>query len=459
MTGHDQFTLPSAIQAEQSVLGALLLDNDAIDRMGRLKAEDFYRADHRQLFEAITSLIAENSPADVVTVFDRLQARGAGADALVYLNKLAQETPSAANIGRYAESVRQASLKRGLLQGASQVQDIVVGGEGDAGEMLEASQAVFAKLADQTTHREPAAVSEIMSRYIEDLDARIHGEKPKAGMATGLTDLDKILNGGLHRGKLYIVGARPAMGKTALAMTIACNMAKAGRSALVLSMEMPDTEVIERAIGVWGEVSGTDLSMACGDLSDSQWKAVTKAATIAGEANLYIDDEPALSLLDVTTKARAVKRKRGLDILVVDYLQLMTGPEQRRIEQIENITKGLKVLAKTLNVAVVALSQLSRKVEERTDKRPLLSDLRESGSIEQDADVVLMLYREEQDRPETEWKGMGEVFVRKHRGGKTGEVRLTYQGEFTRFVNYSGPVVASYAERKQTGSKRRGFEG
>lgn len=450
MNAPEQAFAPQSIESEQSVLGALLLDNDAVDRMGDMRAAHFYRHDHRLIFETIVTLIVANKPADVITVYDVLTAKGHAekAGGLPYLNSLAKNTPSARNIGRYAHNVRDKALMRGLMAASSRVNDLVTEPNGlSAVEMLDAAQAEIGKLADQTSLREPASIQDAMVRYIEDLDARFHGEKVNPGIATGLSAVDELLNGGVRRGALCTIGARPGMGKSALAETIGCNAADAGHSVLFLSMEMPEAEVVERAIANWGRVSSTALAAADARLTDDSWARITHAVNKASTASFFIDDQPALTLLEVVTKARTIKRKHGLDLLVVDYLQLMSGSEEKRYQQIEAITKGLKTLAKTLNIAVIALSQFSRDIEKRPNPRPKSSDFRDSGSIEQDSDILMGLYREEQDNPDTQWKGMAELFLMKNRQGKTGKACIAYLGEFMRFENFSGPIPEAEASR------------
>lgn len=442
---------PHSVDAEQAVLGGLLLDNEAIDRIGDLHRDQFYVHDNGLIFDHIQRLIAHQKPADVLTVFDALQA-GSHGIGLGYLNDLMSNTPSAANIGRYAEIVREKALLRGMLKAAVTVHEIVAGPMG-AAEKLDAAQAEFGKLAETTTRREPASIRDALSRYVEALDQRYHGQAPNPGIPTGLTDLDAILNGGIRRGALVTLGARPGMGKSALGETIALNASLSDFGVLFLSMEMPEAEVTERAVASVGKIAATSLARAEKDLGQSDgWSRLTHAVQRLETTALFIDDEPGLSLLQVVTKARAVKRKSGLDLLVVDYLQLMTGTEEKRYQQIEAITKGLKILAKTLNIGVLALSQLNREVEKRTNKRPIPADFRDSGSIEQDSDILLGLYREEQDNPDTPNKGYAELHIMKNRQGKTGKVSLTYLGEQMRFEDCAWVPPEAPAK-----PRRRGF--
>lgn len=448
MTPNEPFQIPRATEAEQSVIGGLCLDNNAIDRIGVLQPDAFYGADNRRIYAAIVSLIAQQKPADLVTV----TSADPSID-MAYLHQIIQNTPSAANIGHYADTVREKALMRGVLAATGRIQEIVHEPGRKAAEILDAAQNELSALADTSTSKEPAPINEAMTRYLELLDDRMHGRAADLGMPTGLADLDKILNGGLRRGALITLGARPGMGKSAIAESVACNMAQ-DYSVLFLSMEMPESEVTERAIANWGKVSATKLATAK-DLSSEDWSRTTNAALIAQRSKLFIDDQPGLTLLEVTLKTRQIKRKHGLDVLVVDYLQLMAGSEEKRYQQIEAITKGLKILAKSLNIAVLALSQFSREIEKRPNPRPKPSDFRDGGSIEQDSDVLLGLYREEVDKPDIEnLRGYAQLYIMKNRQGRTGEIGLTYLGDFMRFDNHTGPKPQAPEQTKRS----RGFE-
>ncbi len=445
---------PHNLNAEQAVIGGLLLDNGAIDRMGDLKAEAFYRVENRDAYEQITRLLMAGKPADVITVSDAL--RQAGSDVgLPYLNEIATSVPSAANIGRYAEIVREKALMRGLLAASMRVGDLVAEGEQPAAQLLDAAQAEFGKLAETTVRREPVSIQEAMGRYLDALDSRFHGEGKNPGIKTGLDDLDEILNGGIRRGALVTIGARPGMGKSALGETIACNASEAGYSVFFWSGEMPESEVTERAVANWGRVPSTVLANAEKRMTQEHWGGVTRAVERSASAKLYVDDQPALSLLEIVTKARYVKRRHGLDLVVVDYLQLMAGGEEKRYQQIEAITKGLKTLAKTLNIAVIALSQFSREIEKRLNPRPKSSDFRDGGSIEQDSDILIGLYRDEQENPDSDLKGYAELHVMKNRQGKNGKINLAYLGEFMRFENFIGVVPE---QQIRPPIRRKGFD-
>ena len=444
---------PHNLTAEHAVLGGLLMDNEALDRMGDLEPGQFYHHGHRMIFEGARSLILRSRPADVITVHDYLLTMGKAEaiGGMAYLNSLVESTPSLANIGRYADIVRETALLRELAGAADRVHQLVAERQQPAAELLDAAQAEFGKLALGATKDEPVSIADAMVTFLDDLDGRVHGTVAHPGIPTGIQELDDKLNGGPCRGDVFVIGARPGMGKSALAGSIGCNNAQAGYSVMFWSGEMPAKQVTGRAVANWGRVSASKLNAVKPQLSADDWGRLTRAAQIAGDAKFYVDDEAGLTLQSLAAKARAVHRKHGLDVLIVDYIQLMEGSEQNRTLQIEAITKGLKRLAKQLNIVVYALSQFSREIEKRVNKRPMLSDLRDGGSIEQDADIAIGLYREEQDDPDTEFKGYAELYVMKQRNGTLGMVPAAYRGEYLRFEDYTGPAVM-----KSTGKGKRG---
>ncbi|WP_321821477.1 MULTISPECIES: replicative DNA helicase [unclassified Burkholderia] len=445
--------VPQAIEAEQSVIGGLLLDNDAIDRVGGLRAEHFYRADNRVIFEQVTVMIASGG-ADVVTTFAALQAKGKAEQVggLAYLNDLAQNTPSAANIARYAGIVRDRAQKRGLLAAAAEIQDSVGASPDSAADLIDRAASKLEALSEGVVKREPKPVAQGLAEHLAELDRRMNGTSP--AFSTGFPDLDKRLNGGLRPGWLAILAARPGMGKTALALNIAAHAAESS-SVLFLSMEMPETELYDRLIAALGRASLARAMKAPAD-DNEFWGRVTVAAQKVTGMNLHIDDQAALRLQDVRAKARMVKRKHGLDLIVVDYLQLMAGDGANRNAEIEGISRGLKALAKELGVAIICLAQLNRRVEERGGM-PKLSDLRDSGAIEQDADAVLFIHREEVSNPDAgeQWHGFAQVRIAKFRHGGTGDVALSYRGEYVLFENHDGPWPTQPVSRP---ARSRGFD-
>ncbi|CAG2152616.1 Replicative DNA helicase [Cupriavidus campinensis] len=431
-----------SVEAEQAVLGGLLLDNDAVDRINGLDVAHFYRDDHRVIYGAIVRLVSANKPADVLTVFEQLQVEGRAEriGGLPYLSAVAQNTPSAANIGRYAEIVRDRALLRETAVAARKVLELVETPSAMKGsEIVDKAQGLLAHLAQVGVSRGPKMLYDLMNEFVERVDERYHGSVT-AGISTGLESLDAALNGGFHPGNLVIVAGRPSMGKTALTTDMGLNMADAGLSVLLDSMEMSDQELVARAAANRG---GIGLSaLLSGRLGDTDWPRLTYAIQTMNDMRFAIDDTPAMSLLEVRTKAKAHKRKHGLDVLIVDYLGLMTGGEEKmRTQQIGAYSRGLKALAKELNVPVIALAQLSRKNEDRPDKKPILSDLRDSGDIEQDADVVLFVHRPEMYDPGNEaLRGYAEVLIRKNRNGALSDVPLLYRGALTKFEEWTGPL-------------------
>jgi replicative DNA helicase len=426
-------------EAEQSVLGALLLDNSAIDRLGRLRPEDFYLADHRTIFTALARLIMAGKPVDVITAFEALSASGK-ADAvggLPYLNSLAQNTPSAANVHRYAEIVRSHADRRALLAALDTASAALTGG-GDLAETIEKAQASMMALTERRQVREPRPISEILTATVDQIDERYQAKDAPRGVRTGLRDLDKRLNG-MRPGELHILAGRPGMGKTALALQISCNVTQdeqSGGTVLFLSQEMEAPELGERALALAGGVSFERIQT--GRMADDDWPRMTEGLGRLYKAPLLIDDSPALTLRDVRSKALGIKRKHGLSLVVIDYLQLMRGAGETRAQEVGAISRGLKALAKELKVPFLVLSQLSRKCEDRPDKRPWLSDLRESGDIEADADCVIFVFRPVEYDERFEPAELMEAIVAKKRNGKRGTVPLAYEGDFMRVSDYRG---------------------
>lgn len=426
----NEIQTPHSIEAEQSVLGALLLDNDAVDRMGDVRIEHFYRGDHRAIFAEILRQITAGKRCDVISV--GIALGDSVADCMQYLNSLAQNTPSAANVGRYAEIVRDRALRRGLIAETARLADLAFNPAGKtAAEVLDVAQAAISTLAETRTAREPVRAGEAMVAHIDVMDGRV--ERKFSGIPTGFSNIDELLTGGPNRGALVILGARPSMGKTALSLNIALNVART-YGVLFLSQEMQTGELLDRALATLGRISLS--SIIRGDMESDDWTNFTAATAKINEMNLHLDDQPALTLLDVRSKARLIKRKHGLDLLVVDYLQLMSGEGDNRNQQIEEISRGLKSLAKELNIVVLALSQLSRNAANKS--RPQLSDLRDSGAIEQDADIVMFVHRDEVDNPNSHMRGMADVFIAKNRQGRIDDVLLSYEGMYTAFSDFSG---------------------
>lgn len=433
---------PNSIEAEQSVLGALLRFNDAFDRVGDLQAKHFYREDHRVIYAEIVRMISRSEPADVMTVWAALEGRGGaiGDDIVAYLNQLAQTVPSAANIGSYAATVVDRALRRATMHVADSISGLAMNPKGkSADEILDAMQSMVTTLAERRVRNEPKMIREVLQGVLEKMEKRSEGQSD--AMPTGIAPIDRLFNGGLRPGQLVIVAGRPSMGKTALTSDIGLNMSEQ-YSVLNFSMEMESQEIAARALANRGRVS---LSSILGDMSGAtDWANVTAGCIKLDDLRFAIDDTPAISLLDLRMKAKAWKRRHGLNVIIVDYLGLMSGGEgDKRHEQIGSYSRGLKALAKELGVAVIALAQLNRQVEGRPDKRPMLSDLRDSGEIEQDADIVMLVHRPEMYEPETaDLRGFAEVLVRKQRSGALGDIQLRFDGPTCRFEPWSGAPPA-----------------
>jgi len=425
---------PHSVAAEQSVLGGLLLDNGAWDRIGdSLKESHFYRYDHRLIFQHITKLINSCRPADVITVYEALLAAAKAEEVggLGYLNELAQNTPSAANIGHYAEIVRDKAARREIITLCREIDEMAYASPDDAPAIVDALTSRLERMAHSTVKNEPSLACDTLVRHIESIDARYHGNGEAIAISTGWVDLDRKLNGGLRPGNLIIVAGRPKMGKTSFALNIANAVSENGVAA-VLSMEMTITEIHDRNIAHIGGIH-LDHLIDPKQMTDEDWNRLTHAVQKISQRRLYLDDQSALTLMDVRCKAKMIKRKAGLDVIVIDYLQLMSAPGDNRNAQIESITRGLKNLAKELNIAIILLSQLNRKVEDRPNKRPTPADLRDSGAIEQDCDICIFLYRDEVYNLDTMDKGVCEIDIALNRQGAAGRVALAYVGENTSF--------------------------
>ncbi len=434
---------PQSIEAEQSVLGGLLLDNQSWDRIADIiTTDDFYRREHRIIFHAISALCEENSPADVVTVSEWLERSGdlETAGGLGYLGSLANNTPSAANIVAYAAIVRESSVMRELARAASDIGNAIYAPEGrSANELLDLAEKRIFDISEKGHRRgDFQPLNTLLSKAVDRIDELFRSKSSITGVATGFTDLDDMTSG-LQASDLIIIAGRPSMGKTSLAMNIAENAAVGHKIPVaVFSMEMPGTQLALRMMASLGRINAHRVRT--GKLDDDDWPRLTSAVSLLNEAPIFIDDTPALTPMELRARARRLKREHGLGLILIDYLQLMQSTErteENRATEISNITRALKGLAKELDVPVIAMSQLNRSVESRTDKRPVMSDLRESGAIEQDADVILFIYRDEVYNKDSPVKGTADIIIGKQRNGPIGDVRLTFLGEYTRFENYT----------------------
>ncbi|PXW23389.1 replicative DNA helicase [Paraburkholderia caballeronis] len=446
---------PHSIEMEQSVLGALMLDNEAIDRIGELRAEHFYRYEHRIIFEALAKLIMSNRAADVMTVHEALSSSGRldQTGGLKYLNSITGNTPGAANINRYAQIVVDRAKLRQLISAADEVQTEVFHRNGKtAEELITFAQEKFEPLSEGRAEG-PRFIGQFLTPVIERIDQEYHGEAPQA-ISTGLRDLDFKLGGGINGGDLIILAGRPSMGKTALAMAIGEHVAETHGPACAFSLEMPGAQLTQRALARQGDMALQMLRNGS-RMSDSEWPKLTHATQVLSEMNLLIDDTPGLSLVEIASRSRAVKRKHGLKLIIVDYLQLMTGgPNERHDLRIGSYSAGLKELAKRLDVPVIALSQLNRGLEQRPNKRPMMSDLRDSGAIEQDADTIIFLYRDEVYHENSPDKGVAEAIIGKQRNGALGTAYMTFIHEQAKFAD----LAMGYVPTPRTApTKARGF--
>ena len=449
---------PHSIEAEQSLLGGLMLENNAYDRIADILTEDdFYRHEHKLIYRAISALINENRPADIITVQEALERNdqldhAGGFDSLL---TLAQSTPSAANIRRYAEIVRERSIIRQLAEIGTEIARNAYNPQGKSAEQLldEAENQVF-QIAESTAKSKQGFLEmpDLLQQNIERIDMLYQRDNPDevTGIATGFTDLDRMTSG-LQAGDLVIVAGRPSMGKTAFAINIAEHVAISGkRPVAVFSMEMGGTQLVMRMLSSVGRLDQSVLKN--GSLKDEHWERLNEAVAKLTDAPIFIDETAGLSALELRARARRLARRfnNQLGLIVIDYLQLMSGSgrNDNRASELGEISRSLKALAKELQVPVIALSQLSRTVEQRTDKRPMMSDLRESGAIEQDADLIMFMFRDEYyTKEQSQFKGLAECIIGKHRNGPTGRVFLTFMGQFTRFENAAYiPEAASNTE-------------
>lgn len=441
---------PHSIEAEQSILGGLLIDNKAIDRIaGQVSASDFYRNDHKIIFSHISKLIDNNQPADIVTVAESLEQNSelTKVGGVAYLGMIAENTPTASNISGYAKIVRERSIMRNLVDVGSDIVESAFSPQGkDAQQLLDESESKIFQIADAGTSEKLGFVDikELLPKAAQRIDDLYQLDDPNGvtGVPSGYSDLDQK-TAGLQPGDLIIIAGRPSMGKTSLALNIAEHVGmEAGLPVAIFSMEMGAAQLTMRLLGSVGKLD--QHKMRIGQLEDEDWPKLTNALGVLNEAPIFIDEGSALNSYEVRARARRLHRQQGkLGLIVIDYIQLMSSANdqsgENRATEVSEISRSLKALAKELNVPVVALSQLNRSVESRPDKRPMMSDLRESGAIEQDADVIMFIYRDEVYNPETAEKGVAEILLSKQRNGPTGVVKLTFLGQYTRFENYANP--------------------
>src|SRR5687768_15419499 len=439
---------PHSVEAEQAVLGGLLLSNPAWDRIGDIISEsDFYRADHRVLWRTITKLVEENKPADILTVAESLKVNGDISDVggIAYLDQLASSTPSAANIRRYAEIVRERAIMRKLAEVGTTIADSAYSPQGrEARQLLDEAETKILEIGESGTRSSEsfAKMSSLLAEVMSRLDELHKNPASVTGKATGFVDLDEMTTG-LQDGDLIIIAGRPSMGKSALSLNICEHIGlELKLPVLFFSMEMGGSQLAQRLLGSVGKVDAQALRT--GRLSPTDWDRLGHALGKLNEAPILIDESPGLNPLELRARARRKWREYGgLGLIVIDYIQLMqgsdAGQQENRATELSEISRGMKSMAKELKCPVICLSQLNRSLEQRPNKRPVMSDLRESGAIEQDADVILFIYRDEVYNPDTQDKGVAEIIIGKQRNGPIGTIRLTFLGEYTRFENFAQP--------------------
>ena len=451
-----ELLVPHSIEAEQSILGSLLIDGNSIDRMGELAESAFYTEAHRLIYHAIRKQSAAGKSWDVITVAEMLGAHNklSAAGDISYIGSLAHNVPSSANIAHYANIVRDHAMRREVMAAAAELTELASRKNSDVAVMMDKTQSRLMAITQSIKTEEPKSIADIMGEHLNTLERRLDAGSVKP-IPTGLSSLNEILNGGWQRGQVIVLAARPSMGKSAISLHHAISAAKSGYGVLYLSMEMQASELADRAIAAMGRV---DLGgIIKGEMNSSEWDGVTSAVSQSQALPLYVLDRPGLDFFQVATFARRHKRKHGLDLLVIDYLQLMSGADgEKRHAQIEQITRNTKTLAKELNIGIILLSQLSRKTE--TSRRPKLSDLRDSGAIEQDADIVLFIHREEVDNPETDWTNYADIYIAKQRQGALGRIGVTYIGNQVRFEEFTGTQPNWDAKAEPTPYAAKGYK-
>ncbi len=432
---------PHDIQAEQAVLGSMLLDKDAvIDAIEVLKEDSFYREDNKMIFSAILSLYAKSEPIDLITVKSELTENGNfdKIGGLEYLSSLPDKVPTTANVDRYIKIVEEKALTRNLIQTANELISLGYDETEEVNNILELAEKKVFDLSQNKSTKGYSSIKDVLVSSFAELE-KLYNQKGRiSGITTGFTDLDRQTSG-LHNSDLIIVAARPAMGKSAFAINIATNAALKDKVPVaIFNLEMSKEQVVNRILCCEAMVDSNKLRT--GQIEDNDWMKLASASGILSEAPIYIDDTPGISIMEIRAKCRKLKMEKNIGLIVIDYLQLIQGSSNKRNssreQEISEISRSLKILAKELDVPVIALSQLSRAAEQRKDDhRPMLSDLRESGAIEQDADIVMFIYREDYYNPETENKNVAEIILAKHRGGSTGTVNLAWLSNYTKFAN------------------------
>ncbi|MDX6706314.1 MAG: replicative helicase [Solirubrobacteraceae bacterium] len=436
---------PHSIEAEQSVLGGILLSDRAMYALvieEGLKPDDFYRDRHRLIYESMLALYRETEPIDVLTVSEHLRSTGKLQDAggKAAIDELTGGVPGLGGIRRYAQIVREHALMRRLLSTTYEIQASVLNHQASPRELVEQAERAMLEVAHDDRRKDFRTIEEILDDELKKMEKLSREGTALTGTPSGFRDLDEI-TGGFQPGNLVIIAARPSMGKSALVTNIAENASiDHGKPVALFSLEMSETELAQRFVASQGRIKGDLLRK--GRVADNKWPDILKASARLAAAPLYVDDSSDVGILEIRAKSRRLHQQQPLGLIIVDYLQLLRpdGRVESRVEQVGQMSRGLKILARELHVPVIALSQLSRAVESRTDKRPILSDLRESGQIEQDADLVAFIYRDEYYDKESERTGIADIIIAKHRNGALGDVELTFAKEYPKFLNYTSPA-------------------
>jgi len=430
---------PQNLEAEQAVLGAVLLDSVAIiSVMETLKPDDFYRQAHQYIFEAMVELNGDNEPIDLITLSTRLQAKQQLAEigGIQYLTELASAVPTAANVGYYAKLVEEKAMLRRLIRAATEIVTNGYAGAEDVGSLLSEAEMRILEIANRKSSSGFVSIKEVLMEVFEKVESLYNTRGTTTGIPSGFPDLDRMTSG-FQRSDLIIVAARPSVGKTAFALNVAQNVAvRAKETVAIFSLEMSAAQLVQRIICAEANVDAGRIRT--GNLEGDDWEKLTMAIGTLSDAEIYIDDTPAITVADIRAKCRRLKKERGLGMILIDYLQLIAGrgkAGENRQQEVSEISRTLKQIARELEVPVIALSQLSRGVEQRQDKRPMMSDLRESGSIEQDADIVAFLYRDDYYDKESEKKNIIEIIIAKQRNGPVGTVELVFLKNFNKFVS------------------------
>lgn len=433
---------PNSLEAEQSVLGSILIDKDSIVVITEtIRPIDFYKETHKEIYEAMLDLYRKSEPIDLITLTEELKRRGTLdlVGGIAYLTGLSNSVPVVSNVKNYAEIIKEKSILRKLIKTSSEIVELSYAAGDDPASILEKAEKGIFDISQEKTGDNLDPISDVLMSTYEMLEEVYQNRGQITGLTTGFLDLDRKING-LQRTDLILIAARPAMGKTAFSLNLAQNAALLGNASVaVFSLEMSKEQLIQRMIAAQSHV---ELNKIKNGQLEEDWSKIIEAMGVLSKSGVYVDDTPGITIMEIRSKCRKLKIEKGLDLILIDYLQLMEsdGKVESRQQEISKISRSLKILAKELDCPVIALSQLSRAPELRADHRPILSDLRESGAIEQDADLVMFLYRDEYYHSDSEKKNIGEVIIAKHRHGETGTVELAWLGEFQKFHNLARSI-------------------